>query len=165
MTPERDSVIKVGGLIVDEDSGEIIDLPAGVDSLEHLTMLAVEAKQQAKEWDVLDKLYRRVLLGLLDGSDRDEATNINGQARVRSRKNRKVPAQNVRVAQTELELPSAQVDAIFSCAKTLDPDLLEARAEAGDFPEDALDFLIERSDSRWCEVKPLRLPAPEVERS
>ncbi len=56
------NLLNLDGLIVDEDTGEIIDVPEGQNALDMVAHRLADAKDQAKEWAHIVQIYSAVVL-------------------------------------------------------------------------------------------------------
>jgi hypothetical protein len=162
---ESGGVIKVGDLVIDESTGEVLDWPAGTGNrVEYLTKLCVEAQQAIKAWEAALNGYKHALGKLLD----DEAVTSlkTGYGTPAWRTQNRTTGRPERVADVARahELAPAQVDEIWRCATALDAKRLIALADAGAIPPSVAADLIDTKTSRFLVVTAARPPAPVVER-
>ncbi len=123
----------VEGLVVDDETGEVIEWPAEmpalpVDRVKVLQAWARGAQQSERDSKTAYDLYRRIIGNLLSEANIASLTTEQGKAlRVADGTTRKAPAPQVRSAQ-EAELLTAEeaMDLLIRAAKELDVEAVEA---------------------------------------
>ncbi len=150
--------VQVGDLIVDPTTGEVVSRSAEVaeSELETLTRVCAEAQATIKEATAIYDAARAALLKLLTEAGERSLPTRFGTPSLRTQVRR--TGQPARVAEVvqRYELSREQAELIWMCAATLDAKQLDALAEAGLLPADALADLIEVKSTSYVIVAPIR---------
>ena len=156
--------IVIDGLIIDEETGEILDLPDGAgEPIAYLTARALAAKSASDEWERVYNIMRHSLGKLLKDAGLERLATEYGTPGWRSRKVDKAVLERLPEIVKAHELNAQQTALIFSCASTLNVGRLESLKMTGAMPPDAIEELIERGSTSWVQIdKPRPLP-PRVE--
>ena len=151
--------VRVGDLIVDPTTGEVVSRPSdGTDEseLETLTRVCAEAQATIKEATAIYDAARAALLKLLTEAGERSLPTRYGTPSLRTQTRRTgQPARVAEVAQ-RYELSREQTELIWMCAAALDAKQLDALAEAGLLPPEARNDLIEVKSTSYVTVAPLR---------
>jgi hypothetical protein len=153
------SAVKVGDLVIDEDTGEILELPAGVgEPIAWLTHRANEAKAAKKAWEALEAMFKAALGRLLIQSDLKKMTTEYGTPGWRSRKTLRVDMDRLDDVVQEFELGPADIAAIRGCVKAYDAKaILELEIPLG-----ARMALTHVEEAEWVQIQPLAPQPPDV---
>lgn len=155
--------LKVGDLVVDEETGEILELPKNVgEPVAWMTHKLVEATAARKAWEQHEAIYKAVLGKLLDDANLTRMRTEYGTAGRRSRLNRRVRIERLPVIKEVFELSDKQINLILTCAKELDVNALEALPSDA-VPTEVIKLLIDESASSWVQISPLSPMPPPVE--
>lgn len=126
-TTEARTLTRIGEVLVDEDTGEIVEFPAGADRFEYLQVQHLFAKQQEEEWLEAKRAYARLLGRMLDEQQVRALGTPSGRTRaVAGSTIRKSEARAVRDAQ-RVELLTAEQAArlLIEAAGALDVEVVE----------------------------------------
>ena len=153
--------IKIGDLIIDEETGEILQLPEGVgDPLEWMTHQANEARAAEKAWAAVGGMYKTALGDLLTKAGVKSMRTKYGAPGWRSRRNRKVRLDRLPQILEDHELSHEDVLTLLLCAS----ELSVTKVEAGDLPADALKELIDETPpATWVQITPASPQPPDIE--
>lgn len=156
-----DDAIKVGDLIIDEETGEILQLPEGVgDPFEWLTHKANEAAAAIKAWTAIGGMYKSALGELLTKAGVKSMRTQYGAPGWRSRRNRKVRIDRLPQVIDDHELSHGDVLTLLLCAS----ELSVTKVEALELPGEAMKELIdEQPASTWVQISPATPMPPDVE--
>jgi len=158
---------KVGDLVIDPDTGEIIEFPENLaGAAERMAWLALqweEANGQAKEWEATKARYTAAMDRLLTEMDvpgfKTERHSIRRQAGYAKAHIEKLPE-----ARITYELSDADTDLIIlSGASALNAKRLEQLIASRPDLKDALLSLIDQTKG-FLRVERLRRQAPEIQR-
>lgn len=153
---------KIGDIIIDEETGEILQMPEGIgDPLEWFTHLANEANAASNAWKATAGMYRQAIGRLLDQAGVKSMKTQYGTPGWRGRLNRKGRPERLPEVTEQYELSRDQQNAILGCASALDAKLLDALEGV---PQEAKSDLIEVSESSWVQITPPRPAPPDVEK-
>jgi hypothetical protein len=163
--------IKIGDVIIDEETGEILAMPEGLgDPLEWLTHKAKEANEASKAWAAQKGMYHAAIGRLLAEAGVKAMKTPHGTPMHMTRTDRRASGDAVHRAIAEHELSPAQQRVIFLCAASYNVKELEALI-TGDgvghgitIPSEVIDGMIETSVSAWVQVRPLTPNPPPAER-
>jgi hypothetical protein len=164
--------IKIGDVIIDEETGEILAMPEGLgDPLEWLTHKAKEANEASKAWAAQKGMYHAAIGRLLAEAGVKAMKTSHGTPMHMTRTDRRASGDAVHRAIAEHELSPMQQRAIFLCAASYNVKELEAlRTGDGDnvravtVPDEVIDGMIETSVSAWVQVRPPTPNPPPAER-
>lgn len=160
MANDSTQIFLEDGTVVDEATGEIIELAADADPITQFTRLALDAEQQRRRWEADEKLYKLVLnkLGVQD------ATTSAGRAVRRGGYFRaSAPRALFDGSLVVQDLPWEQrADIALECFGTLDPKRVDEMFEAGRLDAGIADAIVQQKRiAEWVEVKVLKKQAPE----
>ena len=165
MNDHEPRAVKVDDLIIDEDSGEVLELPEGAgDKVEFLTYRLVELQRDMKAYEQPVFLLKLALQRELEKLDLRSLQTQYGRPVIRSRVNRKGKAERFVQVRTEYELSFGQANDILTCTSGFYPDKLDALAEKGIVPREAIEALIEETTSEWLQVNPVLKTPPVIEK-
>lgn len=165
MPDSKGSAVKIGDVIIDEQTGEILECPEGIgDRMEWLTHLAVEAKDQEKTWASAGGMYRQAIGKLLDEAGQKRIATEYGIPGWRARLDRRAKPDNLPELIKEHELSEGQVNAVFTTARELDVGRLDILVKQGVIPAPVARGLTTEKESSWVQIDVKRKAAPEVER-
>ncbi len=158
---------KVGDLVVDPDTGEIVEFPdklqTAPDRLEWLTHQILEAAGEAKKWEAVAAFKRSVAEKLLAEMDVPSFSNAHGRISYQAGY-AKARIERLPQVQVAYELSEGDVRLIFmQCASALDAKRVEVLAQARPDLRAALLALIEPTKG-FVKVTASRKQAPEIER-
>ena len=159
MTTEE--AIKIGDLIIDEHSGEILQLPEGIgEPLEWLTHKANEAIRSGKAWEGIAGMYKKALGELLNKAGVKSIKTQYGAPGWRERKN--VTARVDRLPQIieEHELTHGHILGLLLCASALNVKMVEALG----LPDGAQEELIdEHPPTQYVQITSATPMPPVIE--
>jgi len=159
------NAVRVDELIIDEDSGEVLELPEGAgDKVEFLTYRLVELQRDMKAYEQPVYLLKLALKRELEGLDLTSLQTQYGRAVIRSRVNRKGKAERLVLVRSEHELSLEQVSAILYCASGFTASELDGLVDANIIPHEVAEALIEETHSEWLQVSPVLKAPPAVEK-
>ncbi len=165
-TVDRDpAAMKVDDLIIDSDTGEVLELPENAgDKAEFLTYRLVTLQEAERAYKQAIVLLKLALKRELEGLDLTSLQTQYGRPVIRSRTTRKGKIERVNEVRDRFELTTAQVGHVLDAASSLDAKYLENLAELGTVPREAIEALIEETHSEWLQVSPILKPPPVVEK-
>jgi len=151
-------VYEVGGVVVDAETGAIIESDG--DPIERIIAAGLEAKQQIDTWERYQRAMKAAAASMLT-DDRPKVQTVAGVAkRVTQTRKRATPERLADLA-SELELTTAQVTAVYECARELDTRALERLADEGLLPGDVVDALITVTSVSYVQFDAIRKMAPQ----
>ncbi len=160
MNDHEPKAVKVDDLIIDEDTGEILELPENAgDLVELLTYREVELARGESAYKQARFLIKLALKRELEKLDLKSLQTQYGRPVIRSRTTRKGKIEHIHHVVVQYELANEQVVDIFACASALDPKKLE---DSG-LPPEVVEALIEENTSEWVQVSPILKEPPVVE--
>lgn len=151
----------IDGVLVDAETGEIIDMAAGSDAMAAVTRAGLEATQQIKVWERYQQAMKHAadtLLGV-----QSQATTLAGKAQRITQHRRTAPREHIMDAAALYELAPAQVQALYECAAALDPKLIDAAVAQGTIDGPVADMLIDERTIEYVQFTALRKPGPVPE--
>ena len=161
-TDHEPRAVKVDDLIIDESSGEILELPENAgDVVEFLTYREVELKRGEDAYKQARTLVKLALKRELEKLDLRSLQTQYGRPVIRSRVNRKGQMDRLQAVARDHELTREQMEFILWCASSLDAKRLESLDSV---PREAIEALIEETTSEWLQVFPILKPPPVIER-
>lgn len=119
------TAVEIDGLIVDDETGEVLRVPPeheGADQLELLQRNWHDANEQEQTWKAQKEIYRRALQRYIDDHGGERATSrFANSTWVAPTVTHKAPAENVlKARQAELLDDERAADLTISAAKELD---------------------------------------------
>jgi len=149
------SAVKVGDLVIDEETGEILELPAGVgEPIAWLTHRANEAKAAKEAWAALEGMFKAGLGRKLIESDLKKMATEYGTPGWRSRKTLKVDMDRLDAVIQEFDLGISAITAIRGCVKAYDAKAIMEL----EIPLGARMALTHQEEAEWVQIQP---PAPQ----
>lgn len=166
MNDHEPRAVKVDDLVVDELTGEVLELPENAgDLVEFLTYREVELARGESAYKQARFLIKLALKRELEKLDLKSLQTQYGRPVIRSRTTRKGKVERLPKAVDDFELTSEQVALILRCSSALAPDELDVIAEIGGGNiRDAIEALIEETHSEWLQVNPILKTPPVVEK-
>lgn len=159
------NAIRVNDLIINELTGEVLELPQNAgDKAEFLTYRLVELQNDERAYKQAIVLVKLALKRELESLDLKSLQTQYGRPVIRSRTTRTGKMERVRHISGDYELTNEQVVTILGCAASLDARQLDALAEYGTVPREAIEALIEEKTSEWLQVSPILKEPPVIER-
>ena len=157
--------VKVDDLVVDELTGEVLELPENAgDLVEFLTYREVELARGESAYKQARFLVKLALKRELEKLDLKSLQTQYGRPVIRSRTTRKGKVERLAQVIRDFEVTVAQVEHIRRCTSTLDARMLDRLAELGTVPREAIEALIEETHSEWLQVNPVLKTPPVVEK-
>ena len=164
MASETDA-IRIDDLIIDEETGEILQLPVGIgDPLEWLTFRAADAGAAEKAWKAAAGMYKKAIGELLNQAGVRSMQTQHGTPGWRGRTTRTGRPDRLPKIAEEYELTRRQKNAILACASELDAKRLDELLRKDLIPREVRDALIDESGSSWVQISPAKPAPPEIER-
>ncbi len=156
--------VKVDDLIIDEDTGAILELPENAGDLtELLTYRLVTLQESERAYKQAIVLLKLALKRELERLDLRSLQTQYGRPSIRSRTTRKGKVERLERVVDDFELSDAQVVAILSEATSLDAKRLDILVDADFVPRKAIEALIEETTSEWVQISPVLKEPPVVE--
>ncbi|KKL75957.1 hypothetical protein LCGC14_2049710 [marine sediment metagenome] len=157
--------VKVDDLVVDELTGEVLELPENAgDLVEFLTYREVELARGESAYKQARFLVKLALKRELEKLDLKSLQTQYGRPVIRSRTTRKGKVERLPRVMQEFELSKEQERNILYAASGLDAKRLESVEEANLVPREAIEALIEETRSEWLQVNPILKTPPVVEK-
>lgn len=165
MNDHEPRAVKVQDLIIDEDTGEVLELPENAgDKAEFLTYRLVTLQESERAYKQAIVLLKLALKRELEKLDLKSLQTQYGRPVIRSRTTRKGIVARLPQVADDNELTREQKQLILCCATYLDVTHLETIAADGQIPREAAEALIEETHSEWLQVSPILKEPPIVER-
>ncbi len=165
MNDHEPRAMKVNDIIIDEETGEVLEMPQNAgDKAEFLTYRLVELQNDERAYKQAIVLIKLALKRELETLDLKSLQTQYGRPVIRSRVTRKGKVERLVRVQADHELSKEQTEQIMYCASALDTGLLEFLADEGRVPRDAIEALIEETRSEWLQVSSILKEPPVVER-
>jgi len=164
MNDHEPRAMKVDDLIIDEESGEVLDLPENAgDLIEFLTYRLVTLQEAERAYKQAIVLLKLALKRELERLDLKSLQTQYGRPSIRSRTTRKGKVERLPDAIRQFELSDIQVASLMFTATAFNVAMLETLEG---IPREAIDALIEETVSEeWVQVAPILKEAPKVERA
>lgn len=157
--------VKVEDLIIDEDTGEVLELPENAgDKAEFLTYRLVTLQEAERAYKQAIVLLKLALKRELEKLDLKSLQTQYGRPVIRSRTTRKGKVERVAQVAADFELSEAQWVNVYTTASGFSAKALEGLATAGAVPREAIEALIEETHSEWLQVSPILKTPPVVEK-
>ena len=164
-TDHEPRAVKVDELIIDEDTGEVLELPENAgDKAEFLTYRLVTLQEAERAYKQAIVLLKLALKRELEGLDLTSLQTQYGRPVIRSRTTRKGKVERLEKVRSDFELEDVEFAAIWRSATSFDAKALDALAESGFVPREAIEALIEETHSEWLQVSPILKAPPVVEK-
>ena len=165
MTQDHEpKAMKVQDLIIDESTGEVLELPQNAgDKAEFLTYRLVELQNDERAYKQAIVLIKLALKRELEKLDLKSLQTKYGRPVIRSRVTRTGKVERMPDVVHSFELSQRQMDFIYATAANFDVKKLEQLAE-GFVPREAIEALIEETRSAWLQVSPILKEPPVVEK-
>jgi hypothetical protein len=146
--------VLAGGLLIDPATGEVLagSTPGAESDFDQLTRVCREAQQQIKEAEEVLKAARAALLKLLTDEGLPSMRTPYGTASVITKTTRTGKPERVEEIVHRYELAREQIEQIWMCATALDAKKLDALAEAGALPPDAVQGMIDVKSTSYVQV-------------
>ncbi len=161
MNDHEPRAVKVDDLVVDELTGEVLELPENAgDKVEFLTYRLVTLQEAERAYKQAIVLLKLALKRELEKLDLKSLQTQYGRPVIRTRTTRRGKVERIPNVIVSHELGVDEVIELFECASALDPQKLED----SDLPTEVVDALIEETTSEWLQVNPVLKTPPVVER-
>ncbi len=165
MNDHEPRAVRVEDLIIDSDTGEVLDLPENAgDLVELLTYREVELARGESAYKQARFLVKLALKRELEKLDLKSLQTQYGRPVIRSRTTRKGKMERLPNVSGQYELTNEQVVTILGCATSLHATQLDALAASDYIPREAIEALIEETTSEWLQVSPILKTPPVVEK-
>ena len=166
MTQDHEpKAMKVQDLIIDESTGEVLELPQNAgDKAEFLTYRLVELQNDERAYKQAIVLIKLALKRELEKLDLKSLQTQYGRPVIRSRITRTGKVERLAGVIKTFEMPTHARLLILNTASGFDAGLLDGLAEEGRVPREAIEALIEETRSEWLQVSPILKKPPVVER-
>jgi hypothetical protein len=160
------NIVYIDYVAIDEDTGEVLDAPDGAvaNLTAFLTGRIVTASAAIKSWEDAKRGLSFALMRRLTDAGVNKIQTEQGTAQIVNTTREKGIPERAETAAAMFELSPRQLDAIMECASALDPKKLRALADAGALPKEAVDYLIERSESSYLRISAPRPAPPQIRR-
>ena len=157
------NAVKIDDLIIDEDTGEVLEMPKGVtgELVEFLTFREVELGRGESAYKQARFLVKLAIKRELEKLDLKSLQTQHGRPVIRRRVTRKGQMDRLETVARNHELTREQMEFILWCASSLDAKRLESLDSV---PREAIEALIEEKTSEWLQVSPVLKEPPVVER-
>ena len=165
MNDHEPRAVKVDDLIIDEDTGEVLELPENAgDLVEFLTYREVELARGESAYKQARFLVKLALKRELEKLDLKSLQTQYGRPVIRSRTTRKGKMERLLSVSGQYELTNEQVVTILGCAASLDAKALDALTGLSPDLAPAIEALIEETHSEWLQVSPVLKEPPVIEK-
>ncbi|MGD9894081.1 MAG: hypothetical protein AB7R89_11665 [Dehalococcoidia bacterium] len=146
--------VLAGGLLIDPATGEVLagSTSGAASDFDQLTRVCREAQQQIKEAEEVLKAARAALLKLLTDEDLPSMRTPYGTASVITKTTRTGKPERVEEIVHRYELAREQIEQIWMCAASLDAKKLDALAEAGALPVEAVQGMVDEKRTSYVQV-------------
>jgi hypothetical protein len=150
--------VQAGGFSIDPETGEVLGggSARGEDQVTELTRICVEAQRAMREHEQVYNAARAALQRILEESGRQSVRTAYGSPTIRSQLRRSGRPDRVPEAVRRFELSRDQEQLIWQTATALDAKELEALAEAGVLPADAVAEIVELKTVSFVQLVPAR---------
>ena len=160
MTTEeaQSPAVAAGELTIDPETGEVLGgaTLAPEEQLAELARICAEAQRAMKEHEAVYNAARAALERLLTEAGRQSAPTPYGTPTLRNQQRRSGRPDRVIDAVRRFELSREQENLIWMTATALDPKELDALAQAGALPADAVAEIVETKTVSFLQLVPLR---------
>ena len=152
------AAVRVGELTIDPETGEVVGGSAGPgdEQIAYLARICAEAQQAMREQEATYNAARAALQRLLVESGRRSVITAHGTPTLRDQTRRSARPDRVVETVRRHELSREQEQLIWMTATALDAKELDALAEAGALPADAVADLIETKQISFLQLVPTR---------
>ena len=165
MNDHEPRAVKVDDLVVDELTGEVLELPENAgDKAEFLTYRLTALQEAERAYKQAIVLLKLALQRELEKLDLKSLQTQYGRPVIRSRTTRKGRVERMPTVVDDFELSDQQTTHILDAATSLDAKYLDTLAEKGIVPREAIEALIEETHSEWLQVSPILKAPPVVEK-
>ncbi len=162
MNDHEPKAVKVDDLIIDEDTGEVLELPQNAgDLIELLTYRLTTLQEAERAYKQAIVLLKLALKRELERLDLKSLQTQYGRPSIRSRTTRKGKVERVVKTVAEFELTQEQVTSLMFTATAFNVAMLETLEG---IPREAIQALIEETTSEWVQVAPILKEPPVVEK-
>ncbi len=159
MTTEQ--AIKIDDLIIDEQTGEILQLPEGIgEPLAWLTHKANDAIRASKAWEGIAGMYKKALGELLNQAGVKSIKTQYGAPGWRERKNRQVRIDRLPDVIENYELDHGHILGLLLCASGLDVKMVAALKLPDGVKEKLID---EMPPTTYVQITPATPMPPVIE--
>ncbi|MEE9149963.1 MAG: hypothetical protein V3U27_21505 [Candidatus Tectomicrobia bacterium] len=159
------NAVRVEDLIIDELTGEVLDLPENAgDLIELLTYRLTTLQESERAYKQAIVLLKLALKRELERLDLKSLQTQYGRPSIRSRTTRKAGIARLYKVMAEYELSKEQIEGVIACAVTFDPDGLDLLADSDIIPREAIEALIEETTIEYVQVAPVLKEPPKVEK-
>ena len=150
--------VQAGDFRIDPETGEVLNGSAGhgEDQVAELTRICVEAQRAMREQEQVYNAARAALQRILEETGRQSVQTAYGAPTLRSQLRRSGRPERVLDAVRRFELSRDQEQLIWQTATALDAKELEALAEAGALPGDAVAEIVELKTVSYVQLVPAR---------
>lgn len=151
-------VYEVEGVIVDAETGEIIESKVG-DPTETIIRAGLEAGQQIKFWERYQSAMKFAAGSLLT-PEHPKAETPAGVAKRITQNRRRATPEMLPVLARDFELTNEQITRIYETAKEFDPNGIDALVAERAIPGEVADMLITIRRVSYVQFDALRKIAP-----
>ncbi len=159
MTTEQ--AVKIDDLIIDEQTGEILQLPEGIgEPLAWLTHKANDAIRNGKTWEGIAGMYKKALGELLNQAGVKSIKTEYGAPGWRERKNRTVRVDRLPDVIENYELDRGDLLRLLMCVSGMNVKMVDAL----ELPDGAKEKLIdEHPPTMYVQITPVAPMPPVIE--
>lgn len=158
---EDPNAVRVGDLVINEDTGEILEWADGItDQMEALVMRDMQAKQNIEGWERARMLLKLAIGRLLDQQGvRSFSTPYGKPTWMAGRRTESVDVEGVKHLMEEREVSQAEALAVFAhSTKALDPKKIR------EYLPDCEGVISVKEGKAYVQVNPPTQAAPVIER-
>jgi hypothetical protein len=150
--------VQAGDFSIDPETGEVLNGSTvyAEDQVAELTRICVEAQRTMREHEQVYNAARAALQRILEETGRRSVQTAYGSPTIRSQLRRSGRPDRVLDAVRRYELSRDQEQVIWQTATGLDAKELDALAEAGVLPADAVADIVETKAVSYVQLVPLR---------
>ncbi len=157
--------VKVDDIVVDELTGEVLDLPENAgDLIELLTYRLTTLQESERAYKQAIVLLKLALKRELERLDLKSLQTQYGRPSIRSRTTRKGKVERYAEVATKFELSNEQRLFILNTSSGFDAKLLDGLADRDIVPREAVEAFIEETTSEWVQISPVLKEPPVVEK-
>lgn len=157
------TAIRVDDLLIDPETGEILsEVDPGLDGL---ALRLKDAGEQRKAWEQAEAMLKSAIGKKLDDANLKSAVTPSGIPTWRTQVRKSAHASRIPEIREQFGLDDSSVNALYSCARDLDPKALNDYKRGSIEPNfvDAIDALIEEKTISFVLLQPIRRSAPKLE--
>lgn len=160
---------KIADMIIDDETGEVIEWPEGIadipQRLMFLTAKKRECTEQENAWKSRGAFLGKLARELMEAQGIDRFTSETGRLLIQTRETRKADAERVLARLRDAEVPEYRVvQFVMLALESFNPDRMTEAAVVLGGAADLLDGLIETTSTTFVTAKAAPKFAPKAEK-